>query len=406
MSPRFAMKQSVIQAYSIQPDGELVLHNTVGQSGGAPSYSSRDIANFLAKRLPYSLPLLRRLQLGLNGGESRLITTLLPVDAPAEASHGHGSGDIDIDSLWAMAVVDRDSYPSAEVWTLSTLELYHGAAAHEQESLPPSTEPGSLDLPFTGGVCRAATAQLLQILSRVPVTSRRAVGAPADMSESPGAPGSHYCLAGGVHSTTAALLAKAGVVVRSSPPYGRYLFGVPPRSGGQAPAAVTAPEGSSAGLPDGLVWSRIGPSDYADVMAVNRVVRSASTIAKLTSVAVRAASPGAGGHQGGAIAFAFASGDGSVRTLHVDPAYRRLGLAKAVVTRLLGIGPFLPPETGPLAADEDTRARMEPTALAFTGIESSNIGSIRTFQTLGGKWYWDIYYLWLDLDVVAQQMQR
>jgi hypothetical protein len=87
-----------------------------------------------------------------------------------------------------------------------------------------------------------------------------------------------------VHTTVAALLASEGVILRDSPPYGKFLFSVPNSDGGPG---LAAPDGSSDVLPQGLVWSSVGPDDYADVRAVNRIVRSDSVIAKLRRAAIR-----------------------------------------------------------------------------------------------------------------------
>lgn len=388
--------QSGIQVYSVQSDGQLVLLTSSAQD--IKPYSSRAIVNFLTRRLPYSLPLLRRLQLGPHSGTTLLITTSLPLDEPSERTHSEAS-KISPGSLWTMAFSDREGYPSTETWLLTSLELYHGTATHEREPQPPSVEPSSLELPFRGEICKAATIQLLNVLSYVPATSRESLPSPGLK-----APRSDHCLAGNVHTTTAALLAKAGVVVWPSPPYGKYLFSVPDR-GAQGAATTATPADSSSGLPQGLVWGEIGPSDYSDVMAANSIVRSASTIANLTSVAIRAASPGLEGGHNKAVAFAFASGNGSIRTLHVDPAYRRQGLAKKVVSRLLSVGEFEPPRTGPLAADEDVRRSMEQPVLGYTGIEGSNVGSIKTFQAIGAKWHWDVFWLGLDLEAIARQVR-
>ncbi|KAK9771034.1 hypothetical protein AB5N19_08321 [Seiridium cardinale] len=390
---------SEIQIYSVQPEGNLISRQPTRT---AVPYSSVDIVTFLTKRLPYSLPILRRLQLWPRHEGTLFITTRLPLDGPIEGTDNPQRATAD--SLWTMAVVDRSGYPSTEIWPLSSLELYHGSAPHEKGPQQPDVGPRSLVLPFSDDVRERAASQLMAVISQVPITNRAASGPLSNLYQNPESAGSAYCLAGNVHTTIAALLAREdGVILRGSPPYGKYIFGV---SAAEGAPGLTAPDGCSDGLPRGLVWSSIGPDDYADVRAANKIVRSDATIAHLRSAAVREVAPRPGGRRGRAVAFAFASGDGSVRTLHVDPEHRRQGLATAVVQRLLRTGAFEPPESGPLAATGEVTRQMEPTTLAFTSIEGSNTGSIRTFKAVGGKWYWDVYWLWLDLDRVVERARQ
>ncbi|KAK7961694.1 uncharacterized protein PG986_002519 [Apiospora aurea] len=400
-----------VQVYAVQPNGEFVLESPVpgcADNEGASPYSSADVISFLTRRLPRSLPVLRLLQLGPKTPGTLVITTPLPLRKPAEGREGQKDPEaVRPENVWTMLVVDRASHPATEIWSFSSLEMYHGAAPHEKEPQRASALPDTLkdQLPFSEEVLDAATAQLLGAIAHIPVTWRDTSGtkSPAErLADIRHTPGSPYCLFGNTHSTVAALLARADsgagdLVLDPSVPYGKYVFPVPTTN--------QAGEGSVLELPEGLIWSTIGPDDYADVMAVNKIIRSPSTLAKLPSAAIREAAQRPDGKPGKAVAFAFAAGDGSVRTLHVDPAYRRRGLAKAVVARLLGMGLFAPPRNGPLAARPEVldellaeNGEQAGATLAFAGIEESNTGSIRTFRALGGRWLWDVYWIYLDLD--------
>ncbi|KAK8075741.1 hypothetical protein PG997_010404 [Apiospora hydei] len=378
-----------VQVYAVQPNGEFVLESPVPgctDEEGASPYSSVDVISFLTRRLPRSLP-------------------------PAEGKdEEQGPAAVRPEDVWTMLVVDRASHPATEIWSFSSLEMYHGTAPHEKGPQRASVLPDTLkdQLPFSEEVLDAATAQLLGAIAHIPVTWRDTTGTklPAErLANVRHTPGSPYCLFGNTHSTVAALLARADtgagdLVLDPSVPYGKYVFPVP--------AAAKQDEGGEkeeAQLPEGLIWSTISPDDYTNVMAVNKIIRSPSTLAKLQNAAIREAAPRPDGKPGKAVAFAFAAGDGSVRTLHVDPAYRRRGLAKAVVARLLGMGLFEPPRDGPLAARPEVleellaeNGEQAEATLAFAGIEESNTGSIRTFRALGGKWLWDVYWIYLDLD--------
>ncbi|KAK8064470.1 hypothetical protein PG994_007108 [Apiospora phragmitis] len=419
-----------IHVYAVQPNGDFVLESPAPSAGERNSsnkpYTSVDVISFLTRRLPYSLPVLRLLQLGPRNPGTLVITTPLPLQGPVE-----GKGEEEKESLtttvrpehvWTMLVVDRANHPATEIWPFSSLEMYHGAAPHEtgpqNAGVLPDNLKDQLPLMFFEEVLRTATTQLLGVISHIPVTWQDTTGAKSSavlLANVRHTPGSPYCLFGNTHSTVAALLARAesdsgggGLIHQPSVPYGKYVFPVPAK---QQEGAEKKDEQDVGGilLPEGLVWSTIGPDDYADVMAVNKIIRSPTTLAKLKSAAIRETAPRPGGGKPGkAVAFAFAAGDGSVRTLHVDPAYRRQGLAKAVVAKLLGTGLFEPPRSGPLAARQEVLDELVSgkkdgdddvgTALAFAGIEQSNTGSIKTFQALGGKWLWDVYWIYLDLD--------
>lgn len=372
-----------------------------------PPCSSNDLITFLTRLVPYSLPLLRRLQLSPINEESLVVSVGLPLQKLASGTESERIAEqakrdaadpatIQRDQLWTLALVHRHGHPSTEIWFFSSLELAHGHASHERESQDADMKPEKLSLPFTEAVQKHATLQLATILSHVPITFRQEGVDLFQQCKTFGSPGS---LAGNVHSTVAALLAHAGLILYTSPPYGHYVY----------PAVVdargTIPDGSTEGLPDGLIWSTIQPSDHADVMAVNKIVRSAATIAHLPSAAIRRVQPKVDGSAGKAIAFGFASGDGSLRTLHVDPDFRRKGLAKAVVQRLLNSGVFAPPREGAFSASMEMYKQIEePQPLAYSSIEKSNVASIKTFEGVGAAWRWDVYWAWLDIDKATRML--
>ncbi|KAK0391020.1 hypothetical protein NLU13_0522 [Sarocladium strictum] len=384
-------------------NGELRPRSAPGEP--APC-SSADLITFLTRLVPYSLPLLRKLQLSSITEESIIVSVNLPLerlsfDGEHIVEHAkRGAEDpmsIQPDQVWTLALLHRQGHPSTEIWFFSSLELSHGLAPHEKESQPADVKPEMLRLPFTDATQQQATSQLAVILSNMPITSRQRGVDLFQQCKTFGSPGS---LAGNVHSTVAALLAAAGLIVYGSPPYGHYVY----------PAKVDdkgfLPDGSSEGLPDGLIWSTIQPSDHADVMAVNKIVRSAATIAHLPSAAIRRAQPREDGSPGKTVAFGFASGDGSLRTLHVDPDFRRQGLAKTVVARLLNSGVFAPPKEGPFAAERKVYEELEePHPFAYASIERSNVASIKTFEGIGARWKWDVYWLWLDLDKAGEMVR-
>ncbi|KAH8173003.1 hypothetical protein LIA77_07258 [Sarocladium implicatum] len=369
--------------------------------------STNDLITFLTRLSPYPLPLLRKLQLSAINEHATLVTVGLPVqklrangkEVVQQARRvAEDPSSIEPSHVWTLALVYRPGHPSTEIWFFSSLEIAHGHAAHEKETQAADVSPDKLVLPFSDATRRQAGLQIATILSHIPITSRQPGVKVSEQCLTFGGPG---CLAGNVHTTVAALLAEHGLIVRGSQPYGHYVYPAVAETEGRIP------DGSSEGLPDGLIWSTIQPSDHADVMAVNKIVRSAATIAHLPSAAIRKVVPKDDGSPGKAVAFGFASGDGSLRTLHVDPEYRRMGLAKAVVRRLLSTGVFAPPRSGPFSPDEDVYKEMEePHPLAFTSVEKSNVASIKTFEGVKAVWSWDVYWIWVDLDKASDLVKH
>lgn len=366
-----------------------------------PPCTSNAIATFLTRLVPYTLPLLGRLQLDKVDEDAIFVSTGLSLDrlqqdpsmlANESRQASQDPKDIHPEHVWTMALIHRAGHPATEMWSFSSLQLAHGHAAHEKGPQPVDVSPDSFTLPFSEATCEEAIRQLVIVLSKVPIMNRQPGVQLTEQVKGFGSPG---VLAGVVHTTAAALLAQQGLIVQRSPPSGRYIYPIPKKYK-DSPGSF---EPSEPELPQGLVWSRIGPHDYADVMAANKIVRSADTIANLPSVAIRTLEKREDGSPGKAVAFAFAAGDGAIRTLHVDPAYRRQGLAKAVVIRLLETGAINAPVEGPFAAEETVRKEMEELANVGTAsVEKNNIASIRTFESIGGRWHWDAYWLWLDLD--------
>lgn len=385
-------------------DGEL-RSRSAPQSPAACSVN--DFITFLTRLRPYPLPLLRKLQLSPPSEEYIVVTVGLPLgklrhDGQELVEQARRVAEdpftIEPSQVWTLALIHRSGHPSTEIWFFSSLEIAHGHGAHEKETLAADVTPDQLVLPFSDATRRHAGWQIATILSHIPIISREPS---MDRIEQCKTFGSPVCLAGNVHTTVAALLAEEGLIVRVNQPYGHYNY---PAVAGQG---NSTPDGLCGGLPKGLIWSTIQPSDHADVMAVNNIVRSAATIAHLPSAAIRKVDPKDDGSPGKAVAFGFASGDGSLRTLHVDPEYRRMGLAKAVVGRLLSTGVFAPPREGPFSPDENVYKEMEELhPLAFASVEKSNVASIKTFEGVKAIWSWDVYWIWVDLDKARELLEK
>lgn len=375
-----------LHIYDIKSDGG---HLNRASSGATDAWPFEHVIDFLTSRIPQSLPILRAVQLAPKDEGAFLITTPLPPLSIREPKE-EPPEDMSTESVWTMAYVNRANHPGTEMWTFSSLEMWPLIDGYEQASQKPHIDPWKLLVPFPFDVCQLAIRQLLAILSGIPTKSRDYETTLLGQGENPNSP----CIkAGNVHTRLASLLAQTSVILKSSPPYGKYLF----RTGNDT---TTSPHdsGEGSGLPPGFRWELIKQSDYAEVMAQNQLIRSTSTLDRLKGVAIRQDNAPSVEGRSRLAAFGFAGEDGSVRTLHVDPDFRRMGLAKAVVQRIISLGFCSPPRNGPFAASGKFQEKHEGShPLAFCGVLESNEGSIRTFKAIGGTWAWDVFWLWLDL---------
>ncbi|CAH0054939.1 unnamed protein product [Clonostachys solani] len=371
-----------LHIYDIKSDGG---HLNRASSGETDAWPFGHVIDFLTSRIPQSLPILRAVQLAPKDEGAFLITTPLPPLSTREPKE-EVPEDMGIESVWTMAYVNRANHPGTEMWTFSSLEMWPLIDGYEQASQKPNIEPGKLFVPFPLDVCQFATRQLIAILSEIPTKSRNEEMTLLEQGENPYSP----CIkAGNVHTRVASLLAQTSVILKSSPPYGKYLF----RTG-----TDIHDSGEVSDLPPGFRWELIRQSDYAEVMAQNQLIRSTSTLDRLKGVAIKQENASSAEGPSRLVAFGFAGEDGSVRTLHVDPDFRRMGLAKAVVQRIISLGFCSPARTGPFAATGNVQEEHEGShPLAFCGVLESNEGSIRTFKAIGGTWAWDVFWLWFDL---------
>ena len=124
-------------------------------------------------------------------------------------------------------------------------------------------------------------------------------------------------------------------------------------------------------------------------MQTNALVRSSATLEGLPSVAIRRGERNRDGGTGiddvdceeELVAWGFLGVDGSVRTLYCVPAYRRQGLARMVVVKLV----------------RDRLREFGDGDLAHVDVASENVASVRLFEGLGAEYKQDSYWLRIDL---------
>ena len=134
-------------------------------------------------------------------------------------------------------------------------------------------------------------------------------------------------------------------------------------------------------LPKGLQWGQLERSKghFSLVRSRTQIPRQDSTLAVLPNIGIFTTDA-----EQRLIAWAFVGLDASLTTLHVEPEYRRQGLAKVVTTKLFRekMGMFW----------EEGMQR-----LAHGYVIVGNKESERMCRSLGGKNEWEVSWLRVDL---------
>jgi ribosomal protein S18 acetylase RimI-like enzyme len=138
-------------------------------------------------------------------------------------------------------------------------------------------------------------------------------------------------------------------------------------------------------LPNGFVHGKVDARDYSLVRSRTAIPRQDRTLRKLPSVAIYPAHT----QSTAPIAWGFLGLDASLTTLHVEPEYRGLGLAKS-----LSLWLFL--------HDMETYWKHNPPHItsdryAHADVATDNNSSQGVCKSLGGKWHFLVY--WVRVDV-------
>ncbi|KAH7323027.1 hypothetical protein B0I35DRAFT_426951 [Stachybotrys elegans] len=227
----------------------------------------------LSNHLPYSLPLLRRLQFTkLPRGTSEHARIVLVSD--------------DTSTCFTVAYVDPAGGPDTHMWLYSTLEdkpLQHAEKAHYTQQLE-------------------ATIQALVAIYK-------------DYGRETSYPG--CVLLGTVHSEVRALLEPTGrVIPRAVGGYDKWLFKTE-----DLPRTEVA-------LPEGMYWDRASLEDCRVVASRTNLPRPPEKLVAYPSLVIKLT-------DGTPIVWAFLGPDASLMSLHCEPPYRGRGLAKILAAKLL-----------------------------------------------------------------------
>ena len=149
----------------------------------------------------------------------------------------------------------------------------------------------------------------------------------------------------------------------------------------------------------GLAWTTVREGEFGLVASRTEIPRSGRTMRLLGSVGLRRRRSTDGGtgeeEDGELVAWAFLGPDGSLTSLHVEPAWRGRGLGKLVTRRLFGLLGRGEGESG----FGDVGVGQE---WCHSDVATDNQGSIGVARGLGGEEGWECFWGWVDLGEVER----
>ncbi|PNS20183.1 hypothetical protein CAC42_5633 [Sphaceloma murrayae] len=391
------------------------------------------LLTLLRTRLPFSIPLYRRIQFAHFTPPTRIITSFplssLPASPPCP---------------WFVAYSDPDRGPETQIFLYGSWETARpsdadNAAAASPES-PNITVSNSLD-PLVPALLRALVLNLRDSNLYHPANHTEEMKARIRLDRGDqDVEIKHHALLGSVHETTARILQGFGIldpefVDDGSHGTGDRREGMPERCNkwvfdlgrgegqedeeeeeagrggkGQVPGAEKAglPERYSkwvfdiedgaakeamddVELPDGLKWGRLRKGDYALLRSRTGIYRQDRTLEMLPSVAIY---PVGDAEDIRPIGWTLLGVDASLTTLHVEPQYRGKGLAKKLARKVWTehlnwyVQKFI--EDGKMVTEK----------LAHADVATWNKASNGVCKSLGGYTEWGDYWFRADLDKI------
>ena len=385
------------------------------------SASSPSLLFALQSCLPYSLPLYRRVQFHDRGPDAHVLATFLP-EEDNDIHSGPQDGS-NIPNCFAAAFIDRSLRPQTEMWAFVRGEMPDhqpqpasvaalitkepGAKPSQVEeassiletipirtkiSTPHSSSNATLSCP----TCTSAFISLLKYISTLPdvplrpdnekylkmATANATALGELSIRYQPINSASYLAhlliptvlTLGTLHSSLTSILTALNLVRTEFPgleaPCHKFIFRL---------SDLNAP----VSLPEGLRWGEMRAQDLKIVQARTAIPRSDRALSSLKSVGVFEEDTDA------PIAWAFLGSDGSLTSLHVEPAFRNRGLAKAVAAKL-----FREHVPGNVRTDHGDD-------WAHADVYEGNLQSERVCKSLGGQKWWSIFWVRLDLGRVG-----
>ncbi|MCJ1350411.1 MAG: hypothetical protein MMC33_000392 [Icmadophila ericetorum] len=376
--------------------------------------------------LPYSLPIVRRIQFHFQSPHAVVLSTLSPTDeAPNHTLAQQEQGE-KVLPRFAAAYTDRSRTPETETWVFSTIELPTSSTTPESLIFtkfqllalfnhistltlpPPPHTPSDPSILLVGSI----HARILALLKGVSVEDVVADGSGEKVisgdkaldhthgSASPDNPGS------------------GGVIRGHTVPYTKFI--VPPYGAAQVQAFQRDSDFSHPNT--GLTWGTVRPEDFQLVISRTDIPRRERTLELLPSLAIRKVSDELTSSEESEnnsdsddddddeektqlsepIAWAFLGPDASLCSLHVEPAYRGRGFAKKLACQAFGF--LLHDRHLLMNLPYDGMTRQQ--AWNHSDVSHDNAGSIGVAKAAGGRPGWECFWGWVDLNAVKREVEE
>jgi ribosomal protein S18 acetylase RimI-like enzyme len=324
-----------------------------------------------------ALPLFRRLQFGRYLDGSYLLTNLALTTHPesertASSTETNGSKvTASQQGPWLAAFVDRSCRPETEVWLFGSWEA----------SPPPSANTTSSNDAIP--VLLHSLIQAIKALGLPPSIHSATSTSPEDEEkDSVGLSrkdyGSHISnpnitLWGAVHASTIPYLQTLGIAAGEfhSTWVANRMF------------VFAVHELPQRALPETVRWGKLSSEHFALVRSRTQIPRQEATLAVLSNIGLFP-TEGSEEVQRSPVAWAFVGLDSSLTTLHVEPEYRRQGLAQILTSKLL-------------REEMDMFWEEGIEKLGFGYVIIGNDASAGMCRSLGGKADWEVYWIRVDL---------
>ncbi|KAF5662543.1 gnat family protein [Fusarium heterosporum] len=237
------------------------------------------LLTLLANQLPYSLPLLRRLQFAkFEGGLCKTARVVLVADSQFD-------GPETLPQKFTAAYVDVGGGPGTQAWIYSTLE-----------------HPDQADVGIT--IYENQFDEMVKQFTGI----ARDYGRELVYGDS--------VLLGTLHDSVRELMHKTGrIVPRETGAYDKWLF-----------KYEDLPKDEVA-LPEGMHWGTATEDDCRLVVSRTNIPRTVEVLGRMPSLVIKL-------DDGTPVSWAFLGFDGSLLSLHCEEPYRRRGLAKTLAAKL------------------------------------------------------------------------
>ncbi|QDS67812.1 hypothetical protein FKW77_007100 [Venturia effusa] len=340
--------------------------------------SGASVLPILREHLPYSLPLYRRLQFEYRSPSSYVLATFPPPDDQNAGSHGNSPNG---ETCFAIAFTDRSRRPETECWIFLSSEV-PGKCPNTGPPAKSPDEPPAKACP----ACRSALLSVLTHIGTLPTpTNIHDRFDQKDNSLISHLANPRVMLVGALNTAAGTMLKDAipaGMLNYMDIWYLKFLFKT-----SRLPDNVDAPEG--------FRWGKVRPQDFALVRSRTSIPRQDRTLALLPSLALfPKTTKGVKEEDVSPVAWSFLGPDASLTSLHCEPEYRGKGFAKVLARKLFREGGF-----GNRV--KDTEEEIDGGRWAHADVALDNVASQAVCKGLGGEESWNVVWIRIDLDRVA-----